>query len=117
MDALEIARRRLQTNQGLAPFVLTERWADRRVEQFREVEAARARFTELVRSGADNDCCALTYVGYDDLGQRTIVIELGRPRDKETVTFAQTVRAEQDRSEDVKLIGGLSWTGRGVSLN
>jgi hypothetical protein len=115
MDALEIARRRLQTGQGLAPFVLIQRSADRRVEDFQGLDGARAAFAELVRTGTDNDSCALAYIGYDDLGQRVIVIELRRAGDKETVVFAQRFRREQGELREFGLVGNLSWAGKGDS--
>ena len=107
VHAVEIAESHLRSGHGLIPFMITDRWGDRRVEQFEREGpgGAQARFWDFVRTAAGDETCALVYVGRVDLDEEAIVIEHGQAGRQEADVFIQRFRPRRGPLRGFKLIG------------
>jgi hypothetical protein len=118
VDAVELAKGRLQAGEELVPLLITERWGDRGVEHFEPhaLEGARARFGEFRRAATGSASCALAHLGHVGLGEQAIIIELGRAGHAEAEVFFQRFRPRRGRLRGFKLIGDLTRAGEGGSI-
>jgi hypothetical protein len=107
VDAVETAESVLRTGERLAPFMITDRWGDRRVEQFDTgaLPDAVLSFGEFVRAAAGAETCVLVYVGRVGQGEEAIVIECGRAGNSEAEVFVQHFRPRRGRLRGFKLSG------------
>ena len=106
VDAVETAESVLRTGERLAPFMITDRWGDRRVEQF-DTDAltdGKARFQEFVHGAGGAETCALVYVGRVGHGEDALVIECGQAGEEAEV-FVQRFRPRRGRLRGFKLSG------------
>jgi hypothetical protein len=111
-DAIEIAESYLETGDPVRPFMITDRWGDRRVEEFESeqfeggaVAGAKTRFREFVRSAAGDEQCALVYVVRPRDGEDEIVVERGHAGQPDAEVFVQRFRPKRGRLRRFKLIG------------
>ena len=103
-EAVETAESLLRDGESLGPFMITDRWGDRRVEQF-EPEAlhgAKTRFREFMRTAAGDESC---YVGPVADGDDAIVVECGEAGRREADVFVQHFRPRRGRLRGFKLLG------------
>jgi hypothetical protein len=106
-DAVETAESVLRTGERLAPFMIIDRWGDRRVEPFGTdaLTEAKARFREFVRGAAGAEICALVYVGRVGHGEDAIVIECGQAGASQAEVLVQHFRPRRGRFRGFKLSG------------
>jgi hypothetical protein len=107
VDAVEIAESRLCTGERLGPFMITDRWGDRRVEEFdiAALSDAKKKLGEFIRTAAGDERCVLVYVGRVGYDEDAIVIERGLAGRGEAQVFVQQFRPRRGRLRRFKLIG------------
>jgi hypothetical protein len=113
VDAVEIAESRLRTGERLGPFMITDRWGDRRVEEFdiAAISDAKKKLGEFMRTAAGDERCALVYVGRAGVDEDAIVIERGDAGHSEVRVFVQHFRPRRGRLRRFKLVGQAQPTG------
>ena len=106
VEAVEIAESFLRLGQELDPIMITDRWGDRRVEEFgrEDLEGARARLLEFLRTAAGEEDCALAYLGHVE-HQEAIVIEHGKAGRPEAEVLVQRFRPRRGPLRSFKLVG------------
>jgi hypothetical protein len=107
VDAVEIAESRLRTGERPGPFMITDRWGDRRVEAFdlAALPDAKKKLGEFMRTAAGDERCVLAYIGRVGHDEDAIVIERGEPGRGEVGVFVQHFRPRRGRVRRFKLIG------------
>jgi hypothetical protein len=118
-DAVEIAESRLQAGEAMGPVMITDRWGDRRAEQF-DVAAlsdAKTRLREFVHTAAGDEQCVLVYLGRVGEGEEAILIERAKAGDEEAEVFVQRFRPRRGRFRAFKLIGELKAVGTTESVS
>jgi hypothetical protein len=107
VDAVEIAESRLRTGERLGPFMITDRWGDRRVEEFDigALSDAKKKLGGFMRAAAGDERCVLVYVGRVGVEEDAIVIERGEAGRGEVGVFVQHFRPRHGRLRRFKLIG------------
>jgi hypothetical protein len=106
-EAVETAESVLRTGGHLAPFIITDRWGDARVEKF-DTDAltdGKAKFWEFVHGTPGAEARALVYIGRVGLGEEAIVIERGQAGTGEAEVFVQHFRPRRNRFRGFKLSG------------
>ena len=105
-EGVKTAESLLEGGEDLSPFMITDRWGDRRVEQFgpEGLSGAKTRFREFIRTAAGDESCALVYVGPVADGDDAIVIECGQAGRTEAEVFVQNFRP-RGRLRGFKLLG------------
>jgi len=106
-EAVETAESLLKDGHPLAPFLITDHWGDRRVEQFEGegLQGAKTRFRDFMRTAAGDESCALVYTGAVADADEAIVIECGQTGQREAEVFVQHYRARRGRLRGFKLVG------------
>jgi hypothetical protein len=107
VDAVEIAESWLRTGKRLGLFMITDRWGDRRVEEFDDaaLSDARKELGEFLRTAAGDERCVLVYVDRVGESEDAIVIERGQAGQGEAEVFVQHFRPRRGRLRPFKLIG------------
>jgi hypothetical protein len=97
--------------------MITDRWGDRRVEQFEPeaLQRAQTKLRDFMRTAAGDESCALVYVGPVADGDHAIVIECGRAGEREAAVFVQHFRPRR-RLRGFKLIGHAQPVGTTESV-
>jgi hypothetical protein len=87
--------------------MITDRWGDRRVEQFdaAALPDAKEKLGEFVRTAAGDESCALVHIGRVGADEDAIVIERGAAGRGEVGVFVQHFRPKRGRLRPFKLIG------------
>jgi hypothetical protein len=111
VDAVEIAESKLRAGERLGPFMITDRWGDRRVEELVAVSDAKKKLGEFMRTAAGDERCALVYVGRVGVDEDAIVIERGEAGHGEVRVFVQHFRPRRGRLRRFKLVGQPQPTG------
>jgi hypothetical protein len=106
-DAVEIAESRLCTGERLHPFMITDRWGDRRVEEFdiAALSDAKKKLGEFIRTAAGDERCVLVFVGRVGYDEDAIVIARGLAGRDDAQVFVQRFRPRRGRLRRFKLIG------------
>ena len=117
-EAVETAESLLKGGGSLSPFMITDHWGDRRVEQFEPeaLDAAQTSFRGFMRTAAGDESCALVYVGPVADDSDAIVVECGRAGEREAEVFVQHFRPRRSRLRGFKLIGHAQPVGTTESV-
>jgi hypothetical protein len=107
VEGVEIAESQLRTDERLRPFMITERWGDRRVETFdpAALSDAKEKLRDFIRKAAGDERCVLVYLGRVGADEDAIVIERGEAGRGEAGVFVQHFRPRRGRVRRFKLIG------------
>ena len=107
-EAVETAESLLKDGHPLAPFLITDHWGDRRVEQFEGegLQGAKTRFRDFMRTAAGDESCALVYTGAVADADEAIVIECGQTGQRRRRCSSSTI------APGVAGCAGSSWSVR-----
>lgn len=107
VEAVETAESSLRAGQELAPFMITDRWGDRRVEDFEadDLGGAQARLSDFLRTAAGDETCALVYIGRVGTDEEAIFVEHVRAGQQEAAVFVQRFRPKRGPLRRFKLLG------------
>jgi hypothetical protein len=107
VEAVEVAKSRLEAGEDLIPLLITDRWGDLGTERFAPdaLADAKQRFAEWIESASNGETCALVHLGRDEDGEEAIRIERGGDGYGPPASYVQRFRPKRGPFRGFKLVG------------